>query len=167
VLVPANYTFNQLHLIIQGAFGWENYHLFTFSPGGFWTHPLISDKSMYDEDEEDIIDSDDILLSAIFKAEGQKFNYLYDFGDNWAHTLVLEQILDVRVLQPDCLTGKGACPPEDCGGVPGYAHLKQILANPKHKEHRSTKEWLGLAKDEKWDAEYFDLELAREMVREV
>jgi hypothetical protein len=41
IVVPADYTFYQLHKAIQGAFGWENSHLFQFSESGF------SDKAVY------------------------------------------------------------------------------------------------------------------------
>jgi hypothetical protein len=40
--------------------------------------------------------------------------------------------------------GAGACPPEDCGGAPGYSDLKVILADPAHEEHHAMLEWLGL-----------------------
>jgi hypothetical protein len=167
LVVPGNFTFNQFHYIIQDAFGWDNYHLFSFSPGGFTTYPVISDPEMYDEDEEDIIDSDEITLAEIFKAEGQKFSYLYDFGDYWLHSITVEKLIDITLETADCTGGKGACPPEDCGGAPGYQHLKQILADPKNPEHESMKEWLGLEPNEKWDADYFDLEEAQEAVREI
>ena len=42
----------------------------------------------------------------------------YDFGDGWEHDVVVEPIEPARsdVMYPVCLTGKRACPPEDCGG---------------------------------------------------
>jgi hypothetical protein len=51
-----------------------------------------------------------------------------------------------------CLAGARACPPEDCGGLPGYDRLLKIIASPKHPEHRDTIEWLG----ERFDPEAFD-----------
>jgi hypothetical protein len=168
VMVPGNFTFSQFHYIIQEAFGWDNYHLYSFSPGGYTTYPVISDLSMYDgEEDEEMIDSEEITLAEIFRAEGQKFSYLYDFGDYWLHTITVEKVIDINLAKADCTGGKGACPPEDCGGPQGYKHLKQILADPKHPEHTFMKDWLFIEPDEKWDAEYFDLEEAREAVREI
>lgn len=169
LIVPGNFTFKHFHYIIQEAFGWDNYHLFSFSPGGFTTYPVISDPELYDgsEEEGDMIDSNEITLSEIFRAEGQKFSYLYDFGDYWLHNITVEKVIDIKLAKVDCLGGKGACPPEDCGGPHGYQHLKQILADRKNPEHESMKEWLGLYPDEEWDADYFDLEDAKEAVREI
>ena len=59
---------------------------------------------------------------------------------------MLEKVLpaDPGAVGPSCLAGKGACPPEDCGGVWGYADLKEILADPGHEEHEDMLQWLGL-----------------------
>ena len=65
------------------------------------------------------------------------------------------------------MAGKGACPPEDCGGPWGYAELKIILDDPKHHEHYGMKEWLGLTKKQKWDAEAFDLDETKKLVSKV
>jgi hypothetical protein len=167
VLVPRNFSFSQFHYIIQEAFGWENSHLFSFSPGGYNTSPCISDPQMFEEDEEEIIDSEEITLAEIFKKEGQTFMYIYDFGDNWQHTITVEKIIDIALPQADCMGGKGACPPEDCGGYHGYAHLKEVLNSPKHPDHKSMKNWLGMGRNDKWDAEYFDLEEVKERVRDI
>jgi hypothetical protein len=168
VMVPGNFTFHQFHYLIQDAFGWDNYHFYSFSPGGYTTYPVISDLSMYDgEEDEETIDSEEITLAEVFRAEGQKFSYLYDFGDYWLHTITVEKVIDINLAKADCTGGKGACPPEDCGGAPGYQHLKQILADPKHPEHAFMKDWLLIEPDEEWDAGYFDLEEAQEAVREI
>lgn len=169
LIIPGNFSFQQFHEIIQEAFGWGNYHLFTFSPGGFTTYPVITDTELYDSDEEEgkAIDSNEITVSEIFRAEGQKFSYLYDFGDDWLHTITVEKVIDIDFPSADCIGGKGACPPEDCGGPHGYSQLKKILSNPKDSEYESMKEWIGLEPDEEWDAEYFDLEIAQEAVRDI
>ena len=33
-----------------------------------------------------------------------------------------------------------ACPPEDCGGPPGYEHLLEVLRDSKHEEHMEMRE---------------------------
>lgn len=43
----------------------------------------------------------------------------------------------------ECLDGARACPPEDCGGPPGYADRLEIIKDPRHDEYESTLEWLS------------------------
>ena len=104
-------------------------------------------------------------LNKVFITENQTFNYLYDFGDDWSHKITLEKLVSDELKRSVCLAGKGACPPEDCGGAWGYENLKVILADPKHEEHGDMKEWLGLDEDEDWDVNYFDLEEVNEMLK--
>jgi hypothetical protein len=86
----------------------------------------------------------------------QKFTYEYDFGDSWEHEVLVEEVLppDPDFKHPVCLGGANACPPEDCGGIPGYYDLLAALADPKHEQHEEMKEWVGGA----WDATRFSLE---------
>ena len=67
---------------------------------------------------------------------GDRLSYTYDFGDDWEHDIVLEETRTAvpEETYPSCVAGKGACPPEDCGGAWGYAELKEILADPLHEE---------------------------------
>jgi hypothetical protein len=53
---------------------------------------------------------------------------------------------------PRCMAGARRCPPEDCGGVHGYAEFLQVIANPRDLEHHSTLQWAG----GKYDPEAFD-----------
>jgi hypothetical protein len=58
-----------------------------------------------------------------------KFIYKYDFGDSWEHEVLVEEVLppDPDFKHPVCLGGANACPPEDCGGIPGYYDLLAAL----------------------------------------
>lgn len=58
---------------------------------------------------------------------------------------------------PRCLTGKRACPPEDCGGIWGYGYLLDLLADLTHAEHEGRLEWLGLSTPSEFDPAAFDL----------
>lgn len=71
--------------------------------------------------------------------------YAYDFGDDWQHILVHEGLepVDRNCKYPRCVAGEGRCPPEDCGGVHGYAEVLQVIANPDHEGHASMLEWAG------------------------
>lgn len=98
--------------------------------------------------------SKDIMIAPFFSEPKSKMYYLYDFGDSWMHEIVLEEILPRETGQkyPLCQDGKRACPPEDCGGEPGYYNILEIIKNPKNKEYRGWLRWLG----GKYDPEDFD-----------
>ena len=93
-------------------------------------------------------------INQLIKSEKQKFTYVYDFGDSWEHTVTVEKIIekDQSKKYPICLEGERACPPEDCGSVPGYYNLMKIRKNKKHPEYKGLiVEWLG----EDYDPELF------------
>jgi hypothetical protein len=116
VVVPENFTFYRFHHVIQEAFGWENAHLFQFSPEGWGSEPSIGLKI---EDNDSMTqDSKKIKLSQIFKEKGQTYTYIYDFGDDWLPVIWLEELTGEKLQKADVLEGEGRCPPEDCGGFP-------------------------------------------------
>ncbi len=102
-----------------------------------------------------------IKLNEYLHREGQTFTYIYDFGDDWTHTILVEELIDQKAVRVELLAGKGACPPEDCGGTWGYEDLQGALADPKHEMHEEMREWLGLEKGANWDTNSFDLETAK------
>jgi hypothetical protein len=128
IQVPSHYTILDLHNAIQRAMGWDNFHLHKFIMG-------IDDDSISDNDK----------MQNIFSLENNRAYYEYDFGDRWEHEVLLEKILSAvqSVQYPICLAGKRACPPEDCGGTPGYSNLLRIMKNPRDIEYRDMIEWLG------------------------
>ena len=70
-----------------------------------------------------------VRLSGILGRVGSKAIYTYDFGDTWEHGIVLEKRLpvDPNMTYPVCTDGQLACPPEDCGGTPGFYDLVEAL----------------------------------------
>ena len=167
VIVPESFTFEQFHVVIQESFGWGNYHLFQFSPSGYGSEPIIAIPS--DDDwGKPAKNASKTRLSSVFKTENQKYTYIYDFGDDWEHNILLEKILPDTALKASCLAGKGACPPEDCGGAWGYERLKEILKDPNHKEHKEMKEWIGIedVKD-RFHPDEFDLEYVNKVLSEL
>lgn len=95
-------------------------------------------------------------MSELFIKEKQRAKYVYDFGDNWEHTIIVEKISGEKVAEenPVCLAGERACPPEDCGSVSGYYELVEIQKNKNHPEYEEKiVEWLG----EDFDFEKFDV----------
>ena len=111
----------------------------------------------HDEDFYEIISEGKAKISQYFLSAKNKANYEYDFGDGWEHEVVLEKILQSVVgnKYPQCIGGERACPPEDCGGVWGYANLLKIIANPTHPEYQELMEWLG----DSFNPEEFDPKL--------
>ena len=91
-------------------------------------------------------------LGAVLK-HGSSFQYCYDFGDDWQHDIMVEAVTANGQAASECLSGARACPPEDCGGPPGYENLLAALASPKHPEHREMREWVG----KRFDPEKLDL----------
>jgi hypothetical protein len=150
LLVPGDTTLAKLHVILQMAMGWEDYHLHCFRIGKLRYGPAD-----YEDVTADEIDESTVTLAEAF-GEARKGIYDYDFGDSWEHEIVLEK---TTLTEPQnfavCLTGKRACPPEDCGGVWGYANLLEAIADPSHEEHEEYLEWAG----EDFDPEEFELDV--------
>jgi hypothetical protein len=164
VVVPDSFTFEKFHHVIQEAFGWYDCHLYQFSESGYVSNSQIGIPDDSGWDDGSTVDSKKVKLSSVFSAKGQQYTYVYDFGDDWLHKITLEEVLLGATKRASLLAGKGACPPEDCGGPWGYQNILEILADPKHEEYEDTREWLELQEDEKWDPKYFDLAEAQENV---
>ncbi len=156
-LVKDSVTFHKLHEIIQKIMGWENYHLYEFGAGGLTI-------SLPDEDAGHVTDSRKTKLCDILAAERQRFDYTYDFGDSWEHVIIVEKILEKSPQKcPACIAGKTACPPEDCGGIWGYAELLEIMKDKSHPEYEEKiADWLG----EDFDPEAFDIDEVNQRLRQ-
>ncbi len=159
VEVPYNFTLHELHMVIQAAMGWENYHLYDFTIGK--THFSVPSDDWPSEDE----DSEKTYINKlVFIGKSATMTYEYDFGDDWIHTVKIDKILPENedVDYPRCVSGKRACPPEDSGGPYGYLNMLNILEDPKNEEYNDIKEWIG----EDFDPEYFNLEEANDRVND-
>ncbi len=86
-----------------------------------------------------------VPLSAVLQKAGTKMIYTYDLGDSWEHSVLLEKRQDPEpnTIYPLCKDGQLACPPEDCGGVPGYYDLLDALPDPSHPRHEEVGDWIG------------------------
>lgn len=141
IAVPATYSFWDLHVAIQDAMGWLDYHLHAFRVPDPKTGTIaqigIPDDTF--EDEQPFLPGWETPIRDYFTQPGDSAHYEYDFGDGWEHHVVLEQCVNrvPRKRYPICLDGAQACPPEDCGGVPGFGELLEVLGDPTHEEHDS------------------------------
>jgi hypothetical protein len=162
IIVRDDITFATFHEIIQIAMGWENYHLYEFDLGNFRLG--IPEEDDFMEMSMDIEDASKIQLSQFIQLEGARLRYTYDFGDNWEHLIEVEQVgpVDEKQKYPFCLKGKGACPPEDCGGAFGYKEFLEAIKDKKHPEHREMLEWAG----GKFDPDHFDIDDVNEELKQ-
>ena len=136
-------TLDKLHEYIQTAMGWTNSHLHHFGVAD--RH--YGDPELMEENFEGMNyrDSTITLLSDIVPKDGGRFRFVYeyDFGDSWEHEVLFEGCPKVDKGQkfPLCLEGERACPPEDVGGVPGYAEFLETIGDRDHEEREGTLEW--------------------------
>ena len=132
-------TLEQLHPIIQLAMGWTDSHLHQFTIDGVdYGQPMP-------EYDFNVRNEKTAKLSQLVTGEKFKFLYTYDMGDCWDHEILLEKVVLQEVDQhyPICLAGKRACPPEDCGGVWGYAAFVAAIQERSHPDHEQMLEWIG------------------------
>ncbi len=147
LLMPAAMTLGHLHQAIQVAMGWEGGHLHAFDiDGRQYGDPQILD---------DVANQNRLTLDGLLKSGVTRFAYIYDFGDNWEHTILIErsQPASDAGRYPACVAGKRNCPPEDCGGPWGYQDFLAAIADPAHPQHADQREWIG----EHFDPDDFDL----------
>ena len=141
VEVPFDIRLDRLHLVIQVAMGWTNSHLFEFRLGEEgWGIP---NRDFPDEAQ----DARKARLSMFLTEYGRKkFDYIYDFGDCWEHTISIEKILEAAPGQeyPCLIEAEGNCPPEDVGGYPGYEELLAVKADPAHERRKEFEQWMDL-----------------------
>lgn len=158
IQLPGDATFWDLHCAINDAMGWQDMHL----------HVFEADDRKHAVNIGIPIDDDlpwrgapvqagwEVPIASVFEKAGDHCVYRYDFGDDWSHQIVLEAVVprDGRVRYPRCIDGARACPPEDCGGAPGYTELLSALARPEKADAwgKELLEWLG----DDFEPEHFD-----------
>ena len=152
VQVPGEVSLAVLHEVVQSVMGWSNSHLHEFDIAG--RRFGIPDP---DWPDQDLTDEAKGTLFWLVKP-GDRFGYLYDFGDNWAHRITVDKVATAEpgVRYPRCVAGQGACPPEDVGGPWGYDEFQAALADPTHPDHDERLEWAGGP----FDPHRFDLDEA-------
>jgi hypothetical protein len=157
IQVPEIYTFWDLHVAIQSAMGWEDYHLHMFRIGKRSEIIIIGNPIDNDfDDDENTFNGWETEVSCFLNTPGDVAIYEYDMGDGWLHEILLEGVFlkEKGVKYPRCIGGARACPPEDCGGTEGFEYMLEVLASPKHPEYKNVIDWLG----KEYDPEKFALE---------
>jgi hypothetical protein len=148
-----NCTLRDLHRIIQTCMPWGDYHM--------WDFAVTRDERYGPEDDDEMgyRDAGRVTLSQLANRGVKKLSYTYDYGDSWDHVVAFQTSVarDPNAKYPRCVAGARACPPEDCGGFPGYATLLAVLADPKHQEYKDRVRWLG----RRFDPEEFRLDAVK------
>ena len=156
VEVPTSITLKVLHDIVQVTMGWLDYHLWELVIDG-QSYGLPMDE---DWDTAPRKVASRTRLREVLAPGTTMIDYTYDFGDNWEHNLIVS---DVRRGEPDTayprfIAGERDCPPEDCGGIPGFYEMLEARADPSHPDHAEITEWLdGYDPDE---LEVFPIQVA-------
>jgi hypothetical protein len=151
-IVLSSYTyFSELHDLIQKYFSWDGYHLHEF----YFPHPAgkrnrIYIKGIIDWEEDFGIDhyhflANEIRLCDVLSKTRKRAYYVYDFGDNWRHVIILEKIFpyDDRFVGPICVGGRRAGPLEDSGGPSGFREKLKTIKQPTHRNFEEILNWLG------------------------
>lgn len=159
IQVRSDTTLYKLHQILQAVMVWSDCHLHQFVIHG--TNYGTPDP----EFDFEVENEKRVKLNQVIFGVKERFIYEYDFGDSWEHVILLEKILplDREAAYPICLSGKRACPPEDCGGMWGYYDFLDVIQNSDHPEHAEMLEWIGGS----FDPEAFDLDAINQEVKRI
>jgi hypothetical protein len=142
LLIPEDLTLPRLNYILQTSMGWEHSHLHEFILAG--RRYSTPDDDLSEELEQ--LDETRVVLADALGNESRCFDYVYDFGDNWHHVVIVEDPFaghSEQGLRIRCIDGENACPPEDVGGPSGYAEFLAAIADPSHEEHAHYLQWVG------------------------
>lgn len=163
IKVPSNLELDFLGHLLIDIMGWEDEHLFQF---------MHNNTSYSDQESVDMSFSGNVklysefALSDLLKNEGDIMMFEYDFGDSWMHNVWVKGIRPYRKGEKhkiEFVDGQGACPPEDCGGVPGYENLLRIFRKKrKSAEEKEELKWYGI--DRYYDPNEFDSEYAESAI---
>lgn len=166
IRIPGNCSLRDLHDIIQLSFGWRNYHLHSF----YVENVEYTDIEFFEDgDGEEVEDELVFLIEDLGMARDDSFTYVYDYGDNWDHTILIEDVIPAEAVPGEerafgvCIGGERAAPPEDCGGIDGYEELIKILKRPKQTLDGEERELRTLA--DSYDPARFDIDRTNGQIR--
>ena len=157
LVVPSNITLELLAYVLIDAMGWEHEHLYQFVGKG---NVYYVNSQQLKEQENSFMgffsrsehrNSDKTSLEMVLQPKGERIKFEYDFGDSWTHDVWVKAARDYAPGEEPViklLKGQGACPPEDCGGVWGYADLLELRQKKrKSAEDKERLEWYNITKD--------------------
>lgn len=140
--VSSTTNLRALHDLIQAIMPWENYHLYHFEIGDrVYGEPVPEDKLW----GRNIYHAKSLRLGALLDRGVTRFNYTYDFGDDWRHSVEIESVAETipETDYPRFLAGEGRAPPEDVGGPHGYMEFVEAMSKRNHPRHKELAGWYG------------------------
>lgn len=142
-----------LHKTLNAAMGWLDCHLHSFRVGD--NAPFLTNIDLIESSEPGIHEGS-VRVSQVLRSVGDELMYDYDFGDGWEHRVtLLEELPGAETTVPRVIDGARACPPEDCGGIPGYGELLRARqATAPDERQRMLLDWCPAG----WDPDRFDLD---------
>ena len=166
--VPISFTLMSLHEVIQVAFEWHGGHLIEFKVGGrSFSGPTKEETFMWDFWEPE--DARKIKLQTIVDWGIRKFDYTYDFGDDWRHLITILRVLDAdpRIEYPALVAGARRAPPENIGGVWAFYDFLEAARDPDHPGRERYEEWPWQQLMKSFDPDEFDEESTRYRIAQV
>ncbi len=161
LLIPADLFLHDFHKVLQTTMGWENQHMHLFQKGTRMFGLSDDEWSGSSRFQDYTI----VRVNDLLRKPGDEIEYHYDMGDGWRHAVVLERESvkpDPLEYYPQCTGGARECPPEDCGGPPGYIEMINAVKNPANPQHRFFKAMYP----EGLDPEYFDMDEINDILLE-
>jgi hypothetical protein len=140
--VRTSMTLEGLHGVIQAAMGWLNSHLWQIEADEQKYGPRVPDEADWNERMQNAAT---VALSSLVARGVTEFGYLYDMGDGWQHRVIIEKqnTSEAGALYPQFLGGERRCPPEDCGGIPGYCEFLNNIASKQKAKRDHAQVWYG------------------------
>jgi len=142
VAVRTSMNLKAVHSVIQAAMGWLDSHLWEFAANGRKYTMLVPNDADWNERIKDVAKT---KLSALLTIGVREISYVYDMGDNWQHRIIVEKLkaAEPGAHYPQFLGGERRCPPEDCGGIPGYYEFLHNIGSKQNKKRTAALEWYG------------------------
>ena len=166
LVVPSNITLEMLAYVLIDAMGWRHEHLYQYHAKNGVCYLNSRDLKLHNDSFLAFMsrvrykNSEKTSLEQVLQPKGERLKFEYDFGDSWTHDLWVKGARDYAPNEEPIiklLKAHGECPPEDCGGVWGYAELLEL--NKKKRKTADDKErleWYDIPKG--FDPESCDLE---------
>lgn len=132
-------SFAGLSAAIQDACGWSGGHMWAFRESTPYESAVVAGVRIGDGDDDllgPVPDAKRVKVGRYFGPDrATSCLYVYDFGDDWVHDVLLNDIVTERgTFARRLLGGEHPFPPDDCGGAPGYADIQDAQRSGRDPE---------------------------------
>ena len=151
--IPADYTLQQAAEDINIMFDWSGMHLADFSLPDGRTRVTVKPSLFGGADvgaQWSERDASEITL-AQFVGDNPWICYIYDFGDEWEHKMVVESVShDYPHDYAQVIEAQGGNPPEDSGGASSVGRAVKLFT-PFHRDRVNDILAQNVDMDDDWD----------------